>query len=99
MIKQGGTDIDVLKAIPPDKGCELATAYLREQSKCQDCPFPECLEDIPDGKRKLIKRQRDAEIIMLRKQGKTVKELASMFGLTVRTILRIIAHGSKSAGA
>jgi hypothetical protein len=45
MTKQGrGTDIDILKSTPPDKGCALADS-------CLNCPFPECIEDKPDGRR------------------------------------------------
>lgn len=92
MTKQGGTGIDILKYIPPDKGCSLAES-------CLNCPFPECVLDKPDGRRKLIKNHRDAEILKLWHQGKTQKELASIFGLAVGTINRAIARGKKSPDA
>ena len=71
-----------------DKGCEFSES-------CLNCPFPECIEDIKDGKRKFIKEQRDTEIIKLWKQGKTHKELASIFGLRIDTIRRAIARMNK----
>lgn len=30
----------------PDVGCQYATQYLGYQSRCIDCPFPECLLEI-----------------------------------------------------
>lgn len=29
----------------PDKGCVYATKFLGYQSRCLECPFPQCIED------------------------------------------------------
>jgi hypothetical protein len=87
-----GNDIDILKNIPADKGCEFS-------SSCLTCPLQKCIEDIPDGRRKLRRKQRDAEIIRLWKEGKKPKELAPMFKLSSRQVLRIIKRGSRDSNA
>jgi hypothetical protein len=67
-----------------DEGCELAES-------CLNCPFPECIYDEPGGKQKLLKEQRDTEIIRLfENEKKSVKELAKVFNLSTRTIQRTL---------
>jgi len=67
-----GTELD----LPPeychykDEGCELAES-------CLNCPFPGCIYDEHGGKQRLLKRQRDAEIVRLfKKEAKGVKAAA-----------------------
>jgi uncharacterized protein with von Willebrand factor type A (vWA) domain len=67
-----------------DEGCELANS-------CLNCPFPECVFDQPGGKRKFLKEQRNGEIVRLfDKEKKSVKELAHIFKLSVRTIQKAL---------
>jgi len=67
-----------------DKGCEFADA-------CLNCPFPQCLYDEPRGKQRWLKRLRNREISKLFSGGSWgVKELASLFGLSQRTIQRAL---------
>ena len=67
-----------------DEGCELAAC-------CLDCPFPQCIYDEPRGRQRLLKTMRNGEIARLFSDGnKEVKELASMFGLSQRTIQRAL---------
>ncbi|MDH5696301.1 MAG: helix-turn-helix domain-containing protein [Dehalococcoidia bacterium] len=67
-----------------DDGCEFADS-------CLNCPFPECIYAQPGGKQQWLKRLRDEEVIRLfTTQGKGVKELASVFGVSRRTIQRIL---------
>jgi len=67
-----------------DEGCEFADS-------CLDCPFPECIYAQPGGKQQWLRRLRDREVLRLfTKQGKAVKELASVFGVSQRTIQRIL---------
>ncbi len=71
-----------------DEGCELANS-------CLDCPFPQCIYDQPGGRQRWLKKQRDREIVrMLITEGKRVKELALMFGISQRTVQRAL-KGSK----
>lgn len=67
-----------------DEGCELATS-------CLSCPFSKSLYDEPGGKRHYLKLQRDLEIVKLHEsEGKVVKELAAIFGLSRRTVQRVL---------
>ena len=67
-----------------DNGCEFADS-------CLDCPFPDCLYAEPGGKQRWLKTLRDEAVSRLyTDQGKTVKELAMMFGVSRRTIQRIL---------
>ena len=71
-----------------DEGCELANS-------CLDCPFPQCIYDQPGGRQRWLKKQRDREIVRLFiTEGKGVKELALMFGISQRTVQRAL-KGSK----
>jgi len=66
-----------------DEGCEYAKA-------CLDCPFPQCLYDEPRGRQRWIKKTRDKEIKRLFDEGKKIKELAVIFGVSQRTIQRAL---------
>ena len=67
-----------------DNGCEFADS-------CLSCPFPECIYAQPGGKRRWLKRLRDEAVSRLfTTQGKELKELALMFGVSRRTIQRIL---------
>jgi len=79
-----------------DSGCPEATAYLGCQSSCLDCPFEECIFEIKGGAVSLRKRKRDAEIMEIARQGVSTKELSERFGLSKRTIIRVInSQGQK----
>jgi len=67
-----------------DNGCEFADS-------CLDCPFPECLYAQPGGKQRWLKTLRDEAVLRLfTDQAKKVEELALMFGISRRTIQRIL---------
>jgi hypothetical protein len=67
-----------------DNGCEFADS-------CLNCPFPECIYAQPGGKQRWLKELRDEAVSRLfTTQGKGVKELALMFGVSRRTIQRIL---------
>jgi len=67
-----------------DDGCEFADS-------CLDCPFPECIYAQPGGKQRWLRGLRDEAVLRLfTAQGKGVKELASVFGVSQRTIQRIL---------
>ena len=67
-----------------DEGCELADS-------CLDCPLPRCIYDEPRGRQRWLKRLRDREMINLfRNDGKEIRELASMFGVSQRTVQRAL---------
>jgi len=65
-----------------DEGCELAES-------CLNCPFARCVYDEPGGKERWMKRLRAREISRLHIiEGKKVKELSEMFGISERTVQR-----------
>ena len=67
-----------------DEGCELAES-------CLNCPFAKCIYDEPGGKRRWLKRLRDREMARLfTSDGKGIKELAQMFGVSQRTVQRAL---------
>ncbi len=69
-----------------DEGCEFADS-------CLNCPLTKCIYDEPRGRQRRLKRQRDRQIVRLfTSEGKGVKELASMFGLSQRTVQRALKN-------
>jgi len=67
-----------------DEGCDLA-------GSCLNCPLPGCIYDQFGGKQRWLKRLRDREIMRLAgTQGSGVKELATMFRLSQRTVQRAL---------
>ena len=69
-----------------DEGCELAES-------CLNCPFAKCIYDEPGGKQRWMKRLRVREIARLHTiEGKKVKELSEMFGISERTVQGHLAN-------
>ena len=67
-----------------DEGCELAES-------CLNCPLPVCIYEEPGGKRRLLKRKRAREMARLfTDEGKGVKELAQIYGVSQRTVQRAL---------
>ena len=67
-----------------DEGCEFADS-------CLHCPFPQCIYEQPRGRQRWLKKLRTGEVIRLfTTEGKGVKELATMFGVSQRTIQRAL---------
>jgi len=67
-----------------DDGCEFADS-------CLNCPFPDCIYAQPGGRQQWLKKFRDREVLKLfTAQGKGARELAVMFGVSQRTIQRIL---------
>ncbi|MDD5339134.1 MAG: hypothetical protein PHG35_06990 [Dehalococcoidales bacterium] len=66
-----------------DEGCEYARS-------CLECPFPRCLFEEPRGRQRWMKQTRDREIKRLYDGGKKVKELATIFSVSQRTIQRAL---------
>ena len=66
-----------------DEGCELAES-------CLNCPFEECIYE-PGGKRRRAAGIRNQEMVRQHlENGKTAHELVKIFGLSLRTIQRIL---------
>ncbi len=67
-----------------DGGCEFADS-------CLNCPLANCIYDEPRGRQRYIKRLRSKEILRLfTTEGKEIRELASIFGISQRTVQRAL---------
>jgi transposase-like protein len=65
-----------------DDGCDLFPF-------CLNCPFPQCRYDEP-GRRQRRKEMRNGDMLRLLGEGKGIKELAQRFGVSKRTVYRIM---------
>ena len=70
-----------------DVGCEVSES-------CLQCPLPQCRYDDPGWLRRQIKEKRDRQVIEAHEgEGLAPSELAKRFGVSRRTIHRILkAH-------
>lgn len=78
-----------------DEGCELAP-------RCLECPLPRCKYDEPGGARRLRVETRDHALVCAwRAEGLSVNELARRFGVSRRSVFRILqaARAGRPAGA
>ena len=66
-----------------DDGCDIHPA-------CLTCPLPRCRYDEKGGLRAMINAYRDQQIGRLRDSGVSSEELSASFGLSKRTIFRIL---------
>jgi len=66
-----------------DEGCEL-------WPHCLNCPFPYCIKEEPWGKERFLKRRRAERMMELKREGKSVKELARIFEVSPRTVQRAL---------
>ncbi len=74
-----------------DTGCSLYAA-------CLACPLPRCRYDAAGGAAAILRSGRDASIVRLARQdGLGVDQLAAMFGLSRRTIFRVLEHDRRRA--
>ena len=64
-----------------DKGCELFPS-------CLNCPFPDCIAEEPWGKERFLKSRRAERMMELKREGKSVKEIARIFEVSPRTVQR-----------
>lgn len=85
---------EILIDLPPeyceyrDRGCDLYPT-------CLGCPLPRCRYDEPGGRRGVTKDRRDIEVRRQRSlEGRSIAELAGAFGLSKRTIQRILRRSS-----
>ena len=72
-----------------DTGCDLYPSCLR-------CPLPVCRYEVGGGAKTMLRRGRDASIVAAAKRyGSTVDDLAQMFGLSRRTIFRVLERNKR----
>jgi hypothetical protein len=66
-----------------DEGCAVF-------SSCLSCPLPRCVEEEPRGQQRLRLAARNKRMVELRQGGKSVKEIAGLFGVSKRTVERAL---------
>ena len=86
------TDLEV--SYYKDTGCRAAP-------RCLECPLPECLYErtysgIGLADLLYARRERDAEIVELYAQGMTPLKIARKFGISSRSVHRIVQRGGPS---
>ncbi len=74
-----------------DDGCEVSP-------HCLECPLTRCRYDEPGGLRGLLNESRNAEVLRARAAGQPVDEIAARFGISRRSIFRIVRHARSAAG-
>ena len=68
-----------------DGGCEFFPS-------CLNCPLPKCVEDEPRGQQRLRMAARKRRMMELRRRGKSVKDIAGLFGVSKRTVQRALKN-------
>ena len=66
-----------------DEGCELFPS-------CLNCPRSRCIEDEPRGKQKARSQARARRMAARRQEGKSVRQIAELYGVSVRTVQRVL---------
>jgi len=64
-----------------DTGCEFCP-------RCLECTFEECLESIPRGMQQMRLKLRASAMKKMRHNGIGVREVATAFGVGIRTVQR-----------
>lgn len=81
--------IDTFDIIPDDinwrdTGCEVYPS-------CLCCPLPKCLEEEPRGRQKLRTLARSRRMAELKREGRSLAEIARLFRVSQRTVQRGLA--------
>jgi hypothetical protein len=73
-----------------DDGCDISES-------CFSCPLPRCRYEERGGLRAIINAHRDNQMIQLRLAGMAVEDLADRFGVSRRTVFRVIGGRDREA--
>ena len=69
-----------------DDGCDYHPA-------CLTCPLVVCRYQVPGGIRAIRNTERDPQIVALHREGVPVDDIAERFGLSRRSVFRVLAMG------
>lgn len=72
-----------------DDGCDV-------NPTCLTCPLPRCRYEEPGGLRALLNEYRDRQILKLRTKGVPVDDLAGRFGISRRTVFRVLGNKGRA---
>jgi len=73
-----------------DDGCDASAT-------CLECPLALCKYDDPGWLQRESRRTRDDEIFQLRQERVPVAEISKRFGISTRTVHRIVQRGGATA--
>ena len=68
-----------------DTGCEV-------HPSCLSCPLVRCRFDEPGGVRRLLSRDRDRALLAMQRRGRPINTIAEHFGISRRTVFRVLAR-------
>jgi len=71
-----------------DTGCDL-------HPSCLSCPLVRCRYDEPGGACRLLSEERDRTIIALQRERVPVSRIAARFGVSRRTVFRVLARARR----
>ena len=74
-----------------DTGCEL-------YPYCLECPLPYCAQEVPGGVNKVKLSKRNERIVAQAEKGKTARQIAPLFGISVRSVQRILQENRLNGG-
>jgi hypothetical protein len=60
-------------------------------SSCAKCRRKKCIDDVPRGWQRFRLNKRAHQMLEMRQQGKTHRQIARFFQLNIRTVYRIFA--------
>ncbi len=72
-----------------DTGCDI-------HASCLTCPLVRCRYDEPGGARRLLSEARDRSIVALQSRGDSISAIAERFGVSRRTVFRVLARSRPS---
>ena len=84
----------------PDVGCDIVTELLGHESRCLECPLPQCVEDRDDHRDRYAKvwsrheSMRNAYYV----KGWTVARIAIEFNVGHRTVQRALVEDREEVG-
>ena len=70
-----------------DDGCAVSAS-------CLSCPLPRCRYDDNRTLRAILNEPRDLQIVELKEKGMPVTEISARFGISKRTIFRILENAA-----
>ena len=73
-----------------DDGCDI-------HPQCLTCPLPRCRYEDPGGLKGLLNGMRDREIVRLKARGMAIEDIADEFGVSRRTVFRVLTEKYKEA--
>jgi hypothetical protein len=90
--KQRSLPVDMLpeRLSYNDDGCEVSP-------RCLECPLPQCKYDDPGWYQEELRRKRDDGVLEAYWRGLNAGEVAEQFGVSARTVHRILSRSRDGA--